>query len=302
MDWLELSVHASPELVEPLVELFQRYGRRQVVVEEAGGFNPDEGEAPPTGGPVIVRAYVPKDRRSADRVARIHAGVQLMGLIKPLSPLEVRTVTPWEWEEAWKAHFQPLRIGGRLVVRPTWHEVEAEEGDIVLTLDPGLAFGTGHHPTTRMCLEQLERRVQPGMRILDLGTGSGLLSQAALLLGAEVGAGAGHGGRRHSGVAAEPQGRRAVAAGAHCARDAAAPAGGGAGPDRREHLSEGAGRACGRPRGDAQAGGHAHCVRGARRTRRRGAGGHAGRGVRGAGDAADGGLAGAVLPARLVEL
>ena len=102
MDWLELSVQASPELVEPLVELFQRYGRRQVVVEEAGGFNPDEGESPPTGGPVIVRAYVMKDRRSADRVARIHAGVQLMGLIKPLSPLAVRTVTPWEWEEAWK--------------------------------------------------------------------------------------------------------------------------------------------------------------------------------------------------------
>lgn len=185
MDWLELSVQASPELVEPLVELFQRYGRRQVVVEEAGGFNPDEGESPPVGGPVIVRAYVPQDRRSADRVARIQAGVQLMGLIKPLSPLEVRTVSPWEWEEAWKAHFQPLRIGGRLVVRPTWHEIEAAEGDIVLTLDPGLAFGTGHHPTTRMCLEQLERRVEPAMRILDLGTGSGLLTQAALLLGAE---------------------------------------------------------------------------------------------------------------------
>ncbi len=185
MDWLELSVEASPELVEPLVELFQRYGRRQVVVEEAGGFNPDEGEEPPAGGPVVVRAYVPQDRRSADRVARIQAGVQLMGLIKPLSPLEVRTVSPWEWEEAWKAHFRPLRIGQRLVVVPTWHEHEAEEGDIVLTLDPGLAFGTGHHPTTRMCLEQLERRVSPGMRILDLGTGSGLLAQAALLLGAE---------------------------------------------------------------------------------------------------------------------
>lgn len=185
MDWLELSVQASPELVEPLVELFQRYGRRQVVVEEAGGFNPDEGELPPVGGPVVVRAYVPQDRRSADRVARIHAGVQLMGLIKPLSPLEVRTVSPWEWEEAWKAHFRPLRIGARLVVVPTWHEHEAGEGDIVLTLDPGLAFGTGHHPTTRMCLEQLDRRVEPGMRVLDLGTGSGLLAQAALLLGAE---------------------------------------------------------------------------------------------------------------------
>ncbi len=185
MDWLELSVEASPELVEPLVELFQRYGRRQVVVEEAGGFNPDEGESPPVGGPVFVRTYFPQDRRSADRVARIQAGVQLMGLIKPLSPLAVRTVSPYEWEEAWKAHFQPLRIGKRLVVRPTWHEVEASEGDIVLTLDPGLAFGTGHHPTTRMCLEQLERRVEAGMRVLDLGTGSGLLAQGALLLGAE---------------------------------------------------------------------------------------------------------------------
>lgn len=185
MDWLELSVSASPELVEPLVELFQRYGRRQVVVEEAGGYNPDEGESPPTGGPVVVRTYVPRDRRSNDRVARIQAGVQLMGLLKPLSPLGVRTVTPYEWEEAWKAHFQPLRIGKRLVVRPTWHEYEVRKDDVVLTLDPGLAFGTGHHPTTRMCLEQLERRVEPGMRILDLGTGSGLLAQAALLLGAD---------------------------------------------------------------------------------------------------------------------
>lgn len=183
MDWLELSVQASPELVDPLVELFQRYSRRQVVVEEAGGFNPDEGETPP-GGPVVVRTYVPQDRRSADRIARVRAGVHLMGLLKPLSALEVRTVSPWEWEEAWKAHFQPLRVGKRLVVRPTWHEVDAQEGDLVLTLDPGLAFGTGHHPTTRMCLEQLERRVEPGMRVLDLGTGSGLLAQAALLLGA----------------------------------------------------------------------------------------------------------------------
>ena len=250
MDWLELSVHASPELVEPLVELFQRYGRRQVVVEEAGGFNPDEGESPPTGGPVIVRAYVMKDRRSADRVARIHAGVQLMGLIKPLSPLAVRTVTPWEWEEAWKAHFQPLRIG-RLVVRPTWQEVEAAEGDIVLTLDPGLAFGTGHHPTTRMCLEQLERRVEPGMRILDLGTGSGLLSQAALLLGAEwalaldTEADAIRASRRNLKAAGLSRKVRIVRGTLPHIQAV------GAGPDRREYLGEGAGRACGRPRGDA---------------------------------------------------
>lgn len=184
MDWLELTVQAPPELVEPLVQLFQRYGKQRVVVEEAGGFNPDEGEGPIEGAPVIVRTYLRKDRRLGGRKARIEAGVHLMALIKPISPLETRTVAPQEWEEAWKAHFHLLRIGQRLVVRPSWQEYESQENELVLTLDPGLAFGTGHHPTTHMCLEQLEKRVRVGMRVLDLGTGSGLLAQAALLLGA----------------------------------------------------------------------------------------------------------------------
>ena len=184
MDFLELKVQSPPELVEPLVQLFQTYGRQRVAVEQAGGDNPDEGEVPDERMPVIVRTYLPKDRRLNDRRARIEAGVHLMGLIKPLSSLEVRTVAPREWEEAWKAHFHLLHIGQRLVVRPSWQEYEPQGDQIVLTLDPGLAFGTGHHPTTYMCLEQLERRVQDGMRILDLGTGSGLLAQAALLLGA----------------------------------------------------------------------------------------------------------------------
>ena len=184
MDFLELKVQSPPELVEPLVQLFQTYGKQRVAVEEAGGYNPDEGEVPDEGMPVIVRTYLPKDRRLDGRRARIEAGVHLMGLIKPLSHLEIRTVAPWEWEEAWKAHFHLLHIGQRLVVRPSWQEYEPHGDQIVLTLDPGLAFGTGHHPTTRMCLEQLDRRVQDGMRILDLGTGSGLLAQAALLLGA----------------------------------------------------------------------------------------------------------------------
>ncbi len=184
MDFLELKVQTPPELVEPLVQLFQTYGKQRVAVEEAGGYNPDEGEIPDEGMSVIVRTYLPKDRHLNGRRARIEAGILLMGLIKPLSPLEARTVAPREWEEAWKAHFHLLHIGERLVVRPSWQVYEPQGNQIVLTLDPGLAFGTGHHPTTHMCLEQLERRVQEGMRILDLGTGSGLLAQAALLLGA----------------------------------------------------------------------------------------------------------------------
>lgn len=88
------------------------------------------------------------------------------------------------WRDAWKAHFKPTRIGKRLVVRPSWEEFAAAPGDVVLTLDPGRAFGTGTHETTRLVLQALEARIRGGERVLDVGSGSGILAIAALLLGA----------------------------------------------------------------------------------------------------------------------
>lgn len=88
------------------------------------------------------------------------------------------------WRHAWRAHFKPTRIGKRLVVRPSWESYAAQPGDLVLTLDPENAFGTGNHETTQLVLEALERRVEPGQRLLDVGAGSGILSIAAILHGA----------------------------------------------------------------------------------------------------------------------
>ena len=115
----------------------------------------------------------------------IHIGVALISKITELSGLEEREIAEREWEEAWKAHFTPLRIGERLLVQPPWLRGEARPGDVVIEIDPGLAFGTGHHPTTHRVLEAMERLLKPGDDVLDVGAGSGILTVGAAKLGAE---------------------------------------------------------------------------------------------------------------------
>ena len=183
MKWVELSVETAPEFVEPLSQVFIRYGSGGVLVEEPGGHNPDEGERPP-GGPVVLKTYVPLDASSRGRRDQIDVGVRLVGRIGPVTELRERVLDEEEWQDAWKEHFHALRIGERLVVAPSWREYVPKPSDVVVRLDPGMAFGTGHHPTTRTCLELLETLVRPGMRVLDVGCGSGILAIAAVKLGA----------------------------------------------------------------------------------------------------------------------
>lgn len=184
MKWLELSVTTPPEFVEPLSQIFYRYGHGGVAVELEGGHNPDEGEPPPVAELVTVKTYLPFDTASKERLHRIDLGVRLVAHVGPVSALQERVLEEEEWETNWKQHFHVLHVGKRLVVAPTWRDYEPAESDIVIRLDPGMAFGTGHHPTTRMCLERLEDLVRPGMDVLDVGCGSGILSIAAAKLGA----------------------------------------------------------------------------------------------------------------------
>ncbi|MBI4312246.1 MAG: 50S ribosomal protein L11 methyltransferase [Chloroflexi bacterium] len=185
VDWLELSVHASPEYVEPLSELFRRYTDGAAAVQLEGDWDPDNDPSDP-GPPtrVTVTAYLKMDATFHNRRAMIDVGLRLISHLQPLGQVQERVVKQTEWESAWKAHFTTLRVGKRIVLRPIWLEYEPRPGDVVVDLDPGMAFGTGHHPTTRMCLEELERRLVPGMRVLDVGTGSGILAIAAAKLGA----------------------------------------------------------------------------------------------------------------------
>ncbi len=184
MKWVELSVETPPEFVEPLSHVFHRHGHGGVAVEEPGGFSPDEGESPSTPDFVTVRTYVPLDERVDERRSQIDLGVRLIARLAPVSDLRQRVLEESEWENAWKEHFHVLQVGERTVVVPPWREYERREGDVVIELDPGMAFGTGHHPTTRMCLEYLEELVDGDIDVLDVGCGSAILSIAAAKLGA----------------------------------------------------------------------------------------------------------------------
>ncbi|MQG46193.1 MAG: 50S ribosomal protein L11 methyltransferase, partial [SAR202 cluster bacterium] len=172
MVWQELSITVPHEYVEPISYLFGRYGKG-VSTELAGE------------GKVLLRTYLTTGSRQ--RMARIDVGVRLVGAIEPIGDLEIRELPEDEdWMESWKSHFRILHIGKRLVIKPTWLEVEfnASQDDIVIEIDPGIAFGTGYHPTTDTCLQAMEQHIAPGMTVLDLGTGSGILTIAAIKLGA----------------------------------------------------------------------------------------------------------------------
>ena len=189
MKWLELSVETPHEFVEPLSQIFYRYGHGGVAVEEKSNFSPyegeTEGETQPIKDLVILKTYLPLDSTAQERRNRIDIGVSLVAHVGPVSALREKVIEDKEWENAWKEHFHVLHIGKRTIIRPTWRQHNPSESEIVVALDPGMAFGTGHHPTTRMCLELLEATILPGMDVLDVGCGSGILSIAAAKLGAK---------------------------------------------------------------------------------------------------------------------
>lgn len=186
MKWIELNIDAPPEYVEPLSGIFHRYGHGGVAIEQEAGHNPDEGETLPVSDFVTIKTYLPVDNTTEHRKNQIDIGVRLVGHLVEIPPLRERYIEESDWQNAWKEHFYSLRIGNHIVVCPTWRSVDESESDIIVHLDPGMAFGTGHHPTTRRCLEILERETKIGDRILDVGCGSGILSITAVKLGAKL--------------------------------------------------------------------------------------------------------------------
>ncbi len=191
--WLELAVEADIEAVEAVSEILGRVAPGGSSVEP--GFDlVDEGlgaRVDPTR-PAIVRAYVPARDAASARAAAREAETALGHLaafgLRPIGELRTRLVDEADWADAWKAHFPVMRIGRRLVIRPTWRRHRAAPDDVVLVLDPGMAFGTGLHPTTRLCLAAIEALAVRGeladTRVLDVGCGSGILAIAAARMGA----------------------------------------------------------------------------------------------------------------------
>jgi ribosomal protein L11 methyltransferase len=183
MRWLELSTQAEAEAVEAIAELFQRYGQG-VAIEEPVVALPDETYHVDYTRPVTITTYLPLDDSAPARRARLEEGLHWLGRLRPIAPLQVREIAEADWENAWKRHFHVRHVGRRLVIVPSWRAYTPQPGEVILQLDPGMAFGTGVHPTTRLCLRLLERWLPPASAVLDLGTGSGILALAAAKLGA----------------------------------------------------------------------------------------------------------------------
>lgn len=186
-EWLELATTAEPEAVESLAEAFGRWGQG-VAVEQpvASSLDGDEVHVP-ADAPVVVKTYLPLlEPDCNERRQRLETAVWALGQLRQVGPLVVRPLREQDWANAWKEHFFVHRVGRRSVIVPSWREADyaPREGDVVLLLDPGMAFGTGLHPTTRLCLAALEDAVRPDARVLDLGAGSGILAIAAAKLGA----------------------------------------------------------------------------------------------------------------------
>ena len=184
--WTELSLRVAPDACEAAADLLQELTGNGVTIEPPiEALGPDEGYVLDEKAPLRLLAYV-YGPVFASRRATIRRRLGAAGLDSAIAGrLSWKTIREEDWAEAWKEHYDIERVG-RIVVRPAWRDYAAAAGEIVVSLDPGMAFGTGQHPTTRMCMAALQDEgiAKPG-RVLDLGSGSGILAIAAIALGAE---------------------------------------------------------------------------------------------------------------------
>ena len=186
MRWLEVRVSADTEAVEAVSELFARYGYQGGVAIEEQYLHDRDGDnlRVDTTAPVIVATYIADTPTAQETIHTLEQALWHLSQMRYVGDLTVQPREEEDWANAWKEHFHVHRIGQSIVIRPPWRDYEAQPGDIVVTLDPGMAFGTGLHPSTQLCLIAVEDLVQIGDRLLDVGTGSGILAIAALGMGA----------------------------------------------------------------------------------------------------------------------
>ena len=176
MHWARITVTTSQEASEAVANCLFELNATGVELKDSDAST------------VNLIAYYPLDDRVGARMQRLRdflAELPTWGIQSHPATIDLKPVKSENWEEAWKAAFLPRRVGKRILITPTWSDASHNETDVLIQLDPGMAFGTGHHPTTRLSLELLEHSIEPHYHVADIGTGSGILTIAAVKLGAQ---------------------------------------------------------------------------------------------------------------------
>ena len=191
MNWLEVSLTVNGELAESVADVFARFAPNGVMTEQGVKFLDDEDEGTATG-PITVRAYLEVNDQLEETRQKLEESLFYLGMITPVPTPTYKQIADQNWMEAWKLHYKPILIGQRLLILPAWLE-SPEPNRIPIKIDPGMAFGTGTHPTTQLCLELMEVYFDQSLIqnrkseiVIDVGCGSGILSIAALKLGAKT--------------------------------------------------------------------------------------------------------------------
>jgi len=188
MNWLEVSLTVNGELAEAVADVLARFAYSGVMMEQGVKYVDDEDAGTPTG-PITVRAYLEMNDQIEETRQKLEESLYYLGRIQTLPAASYKQIADQNWMEAWKQYYKPILIGERLVIVPAWME-SPDPDRIPIKIDPGMAFGTGTHPTTQLCLELMERALidtqlsNRDFRVIDVGCGSGILSIAAIKLGA----------------------------------------------------------------------------------------------------------------------
>ncbi len=181
--WLEVSLTCNGELAEATAEVFSRFAPDGVVIEAVTRYDPEQHEQVPTDD-VRVAAYLPQDEAIERTRLQLEEAFWHLQQIESFPELQFKSVEDQDWMAAWKQHYQPLKIGKKWLVLPAWINSDPFESRTIVCIDPAMAFGTGTHPTTQLCLLAIEDYLVPNRTVIDLGCGSGILAIAALKAGA----------------------------------------------------------------------------------------------------------------------
>ncbi len=199
MKWSEIAIHTTHEATEAVANIFHEAGSSGVIIEDSAEpdreredlfgeiYDLDKDKFPSDG--VIVKAYLPMNSflmETMKDIERLIAELPTYGLNVGRNEIKTSEVDDEDWATAWKKYYHPVKISGRFTIVPTWEDYEPVDSDeLIIELDPGMAFGTGTHPTTVLCMQALEKYVKKDDVVVDVGTGSGVLSIGAAMLGAK---------------------------------------------------------------------------------------------------------------------